>query len=54
MSVDDVVAFYRQQLLAKGYVEREITTVIEGGIASLVFDGDPSGKALVVQVMPAM
>jgi hypothetical protein len=51
MSVDDVVAFYRQQLLAKGYVEREITTVIEGGIASLVFDGDPSGKALVVQVV---
>ena len=51
MSVDEVVAFYRQQLLAKGYVEREITTVIEGGIASLVFDGDPSGKALVVQVV---
>lgn len=51
MSVDGVVAFYRQTLTSQGYKERDITTVIEDGIASIVFDGDPSGKALVVQVV---
>ncbi|MCD4674285.1 MAG: hypothetical protein K8R77_16605 [Anaerolineaceae bacterium] len=51
LTLDEVVAFYRQALAAQGYTERTINTVIEAGVASLVFDGDPSGKALVVQVV---
>ena len=49
-SVADVVAFYRQELAARGYTERAINTVVEEQFASLVFDGDPSGIELVVQV----
>jgi hypothetical protein len=51
LSIDEVVAFYRQELAARGYSERTINTVVENGMASLVFDGDPSGKALVVQAV---
>lgn len=49
MSMEDVMKFYRDEYTAKGYTERDILTVVEGGIFSLVFDGDPSGKAVVVQ-----
>jgi len=49
MSVDDVMKFYRDAYTAKGYTERKIlTTTFEGGF-SMVFDGDPSGKAIVIQ-----
>lgn len=50
MSVADVVAFYRAELGAKGYTERTVNTMVEEQVASLVFDGDPSGTELVVQV----
>ena len=49
MSSEDVMKFYRDEYKAKGYTERDIlTTVFEGGF-SIVFDGDPSGKAVVIQ-----
>jgi hypothetical protein len=49
MSSEDVMEFYRAAYTAKGYTERELlTTVFDGGF-SIVFDGDPSGKAVVIQ-----
>jgi hypothetical protein len=49
MSLDDVMKFYRDEYTAKGYKERELLTVVSDGVFSMVFDGDPSGKAVVIQ-----
>jgi len=50
MNVAGVVAFYRAELGARGYTERTVNTMVDEQVASLVFDGDPSGIELVVQV----
>ena len=49
MSQEDVMGFYRNELTSMGYTEREILTSVSEGVFSMVFDGDPSGKALVIQ-----
>ena len=49
LSADDALKFYRDTYTAKGYTERKILTVISNGTFSIVFDGDPSGKAVVIQ-----
>jgi hypothetical protein len=49
LSLQDAIAFYRDAFGAGGLTERTINTSITGTTFSLVFDGDPSGKALVVQ-----
>ena len=49
LSVDDAMKFYRDTYTAKGYTERKILTVVTDGTFSMVFDGDPSGKAVVIQ-----
>ena len=51
LSMDDALKFYRDEYTARGYKEREITTVVDSasGTFSIVFDGDPSGKAVVIQ-----
>jgi hypothetical protein len=49
LSLTEAIAFYRESFAAKGYTEREINTTITEAVFSLVFDGDPSGKATVVQ-----
>ena len=49
MSLNDVVAFYRAEFERAGYKEREILTSIDDMGFSLVWDGHPSGKAVVVQ-----
>jgi len=49
MKLDDVVAFYRGEFESAGYDERDITTVINEDTFSIVWDGHPSGKAIVVQ-----
>ena len=49
MKLNDVVAFYRGEFEKAGYDERDITTVINDTTFSIVWDGHPSGKALVVQ-----
>ena len=49
LSLDDVMKFYRDEYTAKGYTERELLTVVAEGTFSIVFDGDPSGKAVVIQ-----
>lgn len=49
LSLEDTMQFYRNEYTAKGYTEREILTVVSDGTFSMVFDGDPSGKAVVIQ-----
>ena len=49
LSADEALKFYRDEYTAKGYTERELLTVIADGTFSIVFDGDPSGKAVVIQ-----
>lgn len=49
LSLEDTMQFYRDEYAAKGYTEREILTVVSNGTFSMVFDGDPSGNAVVVQ-----
>jgi hypothetical protein len=46
---EDVLKFYRDEYVSRGYTERALLTVIEEGVFSIVFDGDPSGKAVVIQ-----
>jgi hypothetical protein len=49
MSLEDVMKFYRDEYASRGYTERELLTVVNGGVFSMVFDGDPSGNAVVIQ-----
>jgi hypothetical protein len=49
LSVEEAVAFYRDALAKAGLTERTINTAITDTTFSLVFDGDLSGKAVVVQ-----
>ena len=51
LSMEDALQFYRDEYTDRGYTEREITTVVDeaSGTFSIVFDGDPSGKAVVIQ-----
>jgi hypothetical protein len=49
LSAEDAMEFYRNEYTARGYTEREILTVVSDGTFSMVFDGDPSGKAVVIQ-----
>lgn len=49
LSLEDVMAFYRAEYISQGYTEREILTVVSEGVFSMVFDGDASGKAVVIQ-----
>lgn len=51
LSLEAVAAFYRQALSAEGYTERTVNTVEDENVVSLVFDGHPSGQALVVQAV---
>jgi hypothetical protein len=49
MQLTDVVEFYRNEFANAGYVERDITTVINDDTFSIVWDGHLSGQAIVVQ-----
>jgi len=49
LTLNEVIEFYRNEFSAAGYQEREITTVINDTTFSIVWDGHPNGKALVVQ-----
>ena len=49
LSLEDVMAFYRAEYTSQGYTEREILTSVSEGVFSMVFDGDASGKAVVIQ-----
>ena len=49
MSIEDTVAFYREAFTKAGLTERTINTSITDTTFSMVFDGDASGIAVVVQ-----
>lgn len=49
LSLEETMNFYREEYTARGYTEREILTVVADGTFSMVFDGDPSGSAVVIQ-----
>ena len=49
LSQEEAMNFYRDEYTTKGYTEREILTIVSDGVFSMVFDGDPSGKAVVIQ-----
>lgn len=49
MSLDDVMQFYRDEYTSRGYTEYELLTVASDGVFSMVFEGDPSGKSVVIQ-----
>jgi hypothetical protein len=49
LSLEETLKFYRDEYASKGYAEREILTQVSDGTFSIVFDGDSSGQAVVVQ-----
>ena len=49
LSLEEVMAFYRDTYGKQGLTERELLTTVTDGVFSFVFDGDPSGKAIVIQ-----
>lgn len=49
LSLEEVVAFYREALSAQGLSERELLTVIDDTAFSMVFDGAANNLPLVVQ-----
>lgn len=51
LSLEEVMAFYRAEYTSRGYTEREALTVVDAntGVFSMIFDGDPSGKSVVIQ-----
>ncbi len=49
LSLEETMEFYRDEYAARGYTEREILTVVSDGTFSMVFDGDASGSAVVIQ-----
>ncbi|WKZ37997.1 MAG: hypothetical protein QY332_08645 [Anaerolineales bacterium] len=49
LSLDEVMAFYRDAYRKQGLAERELLTTVTGGVFNLVFDGHESGQAIVIQ-----
>ena len=51
LPMKDVPDFYRQAFADQGYTERTLLTVISDQAISMVWDGHPSGQAIVVQAV---
>ena len=49
LPAEDVMQFYRDEYTSRGYTEREDLTLVADEMFSMVFDGDPSGKSVVIQ-----
>ena len=49
LSLEEVMDFYRAYYEPKGYTEDEILTELTDNVFNLVFVGDPSGDAVVIQ-----
>jgi hypothetical protein len=49
LSLKDTISFYRDAFQKEGLTERTINTAITDTTFSMVFDGDPSGEAVVIQ-----
>lgn len=52
LSTEEVAEFYRQEITDMGYVEREITTVVNDELVNLVFDDPEGGESIVIQAIP--
>jgi hypothetical protein len=51
MSIEEIVAFYRQAFTQMGFTERTLVTMVTEEMASLAFDGLPNGKCIVLQAI---
>jgi hypothetical protein len=49
LGLEEVMEFYRDIYGKQGYTERGLLTVVSDTTFSMVFDGDPSGQAVVIQ-----
>lgn len=49
MNLSQALDFYRMELTAQGLTERQLLTVVEEDVFSVVFDGAPNDQALVIQ-----
>jgi hypothetical protein len=49
LSAEETMRFYRDEYTSQGYTEREDLTIVADGMFSMVFDGDASGKSVVIQ-----
>ena len=49
LNIEETIAFYRNVLGAQGLSEQSLLTVIDEKTFSMVFNGSPNGKALVIQ-----
>ena len=49
LSTEEVLKFYRDEYTTKGYMERAELGTVSGSYFHMVFGGDPSGQAVVVQ-----
>ena len=49
LSAEEAMQFYRDEYTSRGYTERDELTIVTDGLFSMVFDGDPSGKSVVIQ-----
>jgi hypothetical protein len=49
LPMEDVMKFYRDKYTSLGYTERGLLTTVSDGVFNMVFDGDPSGKSIVIQ-----
>ena len=49
LNVEEAIEFYRQAFEAENLYERSINTAITETTFSMVFDGHPNGKAIVIQ-----
>jgi hypothetical protein len=49
LSAEEAMQFYRDEYTSRGYTEREDLTIVVDGMFSMVFDGDPSGKSVIIQ-----
>ncbi len=51
LTVDELVEYYRAAFADQGLTERAANTVIDETMFSMVFDGSPNGRAVVIQVV---
>lgn len=51
LSLDEVMSFYREEFGKRGYIERSGLTNITDKAFNMVFDGNESGKAIIVQAV---
>ena len=49
MSLKDTIDWYRTAFTKEGLKERTVNTAITDTTFSMIFDGDPSGQAIVIQ-----